>query len=266
MNEFTKRAITGALYVALTVGAAFVGPRTTFLLFLPVCVIAGRELHRLYHHGSPDQDPTWYMVLAAAGYVAMGGIGLWPIAKLNGIALLVLLLLAHATAVLLRGPAQPGHDLAGGALLLAYVALPFGTVTHLLAFGPEVFVGFMLLLWTTDTGAYLVGRSLGRTPLMPKVSPKKTVEGLLGGILLALLVAWALHQYWPVLSLVQWLGCAVVVASISTIGDLLESAMKRAAGVKDSGHVLPGHGGILDRFDGFLLAAPAMLLAVLLLA
>lgn len=266
MNELTTRALTGAVYVALTVGAAFVGPTTAFLLFLPVCIIAGRELHRLYHHGSDNTDPAWYMVLAGLGFVAVGGAGLWHFSVATTIGILALLVFVHATAVLLRNPAHPATDLAGGVLVLAYVALPFGTITHLIAFGPEVFVGFMVLLWTNDTGAYLVGRTVGRTPLMPAISPKKTIEGLVGGVLLTLLAAWAIQRAWPTLSLAQWLGGALAVSLTSTIGDLLESALKRAAGVKDSGKVLPGHGGILDRFDGFILAAPAMLLGLLLLA
>ena len=130
---------------------------------------------------------------------------------------------------------------------------------------PEKFVGFMLLLWTNDTGAYLVGRAIGRTKLMPKVSPKKTVEGLLGGIALTMLVGWLLARNWTVLSLHQWLACAAVVAVMATLGDLMESAFKRARGAKDSGTVLPGHGGILDRFDGFVLAAPGMWLTIHLL-
>ena len=130
----------------------------------------------------------------------------------------------------------------------------------------HVFVGFMFLLWTSDTGAYLVGRSVGRTKLMPAVSPGKTWEGLAGGVALTMLVGWLLGRYWTVLSAQQWIMCAAAVAITATLGDLLESAFKRAAGVKDSGSVLPGHGGILDRFDGYLLAAPAMVLVVQLLA
>ena len=123
----------------------------------------------------------------------------------------------------------------------------------------------MFLLWTSDTGAYLVGRSFGRNKLMPLVSPGKTWEGLAGGVALTLLVGWLLARSWNELSSSQWLLGAVVVAVTATLGDLLESAFKRARGVKDSGNILPGHGGILDRFDGFLLAAPAMLVTLRLM-
>lgn len=267
MSELTKRALTGAVYVALTLGAAFIGQRTTLLLFLPVCAMGALELHRLYWPEGNGPTKGWSVIGAALLYTAIGTAAFVPeLGFIRVAALATLLVLLAVTSTLLRHPEAPAAELGGRLLGLVYVALPFGLIPHLLSFGPEVFVGFMLLLWTTDTGAYIVGRTLGRTLLMPRVSPKKTVEGLVGGVVLALVVAWLLHHYWPVLSLVQWLVCAVVVAITSTIGDLIESAFKRAAGVKDSGNVLPGHGGILDRFDGFLLAAPAMLLAVLLLA
>ena len=123
----------------------------------------------------------------------------------------------------------------------------------------------MFLLWTSDTGAYLVGRSIGRNRLMPSVSPGKTWEGLMGGVALTLLVGWSLSRVWDELDSGQWMVSAVVVAVTASIGDLLESAFKRARAVKDSGNILPGHGGILDRFDGFLLAMPAMYIALRLM-
>ncbi len=267
MNEFTKRAATGAVYVALTIGSAFIGPHTTLLLFLPVCMLAAAELHRLLQPGGDGPGTAWSVVPAGLLYLALGLQPMIPaLAPLHVLSVAALLFITGITATLLRNGNAPGREVSASALTLVLVALPFGTITHLLAIAPEVFVGFMVLLWTTDTGAYLVGRSLGRTPLLPRVSPKKTVEGLAGGVLLAMVAGWALHAAWPVLSLRQWMVCAAVVALTSTLGDLVESAFKRAAGVKDSGRILPGHGGILDRFDGFLLAAPAMFITLSLLA
>jgi phosphatidate cytidylyltransferase len=261
VSEILTRALTGAVYVALTVGAAYAGPHSTLLLFLPVCVMAARELHLLYWR-HPDDAPslTWPVLLSALFYLAVALSAVRP--EITGwhVGGTVLVLFSAATvAVLRRNGERPGDELGAHALTLLLVALPFGLITHFIDPGPEKFVGFMILLWTNDTGAYLVGRSIGRTKLMPTVSPKKTVEGLAGGIALTVGMAFVLFHFWPVLSLAQWIGSAVIVSVFATLGDLLESALKRARGVKDSGKVLPGHGGILDRFDGFLLAAPAML-------
>lgn len=263
-SEFTKRALTGAAYVALTLGAAIAGPWTTLLLFLPVCVIAAREWHQLTGAGEEDhQGGVEYMVLAATTYLAVGIIPMlkgWTMSHAALVILMMLVFLAHR--MMQEGMPGPGVVFSGYMATIGYIALPFSLTTAFLNEGPEPFLGFMFLLWTSDTGAYLVGRAVGRTKLMPAVSPGKTWEGLLGGVALTMLVGWVLSRYWTVLGPAQWMAGAAVVAVTATLGDLLESAFKRARGVKDSGTVLPGHGGIMDRFDGFLLAAPAMLLVI----
>lgn len=266
MNETATRALTGAAYVALTLGAALAGPLTTTLLFLPVCVVAAREMHRLGHATSGEAPPaTLPLLTVAATYLAFAFLGAGLLA-LSWAAVVVLAAFTAGVAhILLSGRKAPVREVGTLLILIIYIAVPFGLITSLLTDGPHLFIGFMVILWTNDTGAYLVGRAIGRTKLLPLVSPKKTVEGLVGGLLLAMLAGAVLALAWPVLTMAQWALCAAVVAVTSTIGDLLESAFKREAGVKDSGHVLPGHGGILDRFDGFLLALPAMLACVRLI-
>lgn len=265
MNELGKRALTGAAYVALTLGAAWSGVHLTLVLFLPVCAMAAAEWDRLFRPGTSDRRTrTWAVLLAMIGYLAVAAIPLpaahvgWPLAA----AIMLSITTVGLFLALGRGVPSPASELAAFVTTLVYIALPFGIITHFMFDGPYRFIGFMLLLWTSDTGAYLVGRAIGRTPLMLLVSPKKTVEGLAGGVLLTMAAGWALARAWPLMTTAQWMACAALVAIMATLGDLVESAFKRAAGVKDSGHVLPGHGGILDRFDGFLLAAPAMLLAM----
>lgn len=263
MSDFTKRAITGAVYVSLTLGAAIIGPWTTFLLFLPVCVIAAREWHRLFHApGESDPGEGRSMLLAAVVFTAFGVVPMSGWSTRAGAAVIFAMLVLLAFDIMRRGIKDPAHAFAGLLAVVLYVAVPFTCVTWMVEIHWHVFVGFMFLLWTSDTGAYLVGRSIGRTKLMPAVSPGKTWEGLAGGVALTLLVGWLLSKYWIELSAAQWMAGAAVVAVTATLGDLLESAFKRAKGVKDSGTILPGHGGIMDRFDGFLLAAPAMVLVI----
>jgi len=259
VSELLTRALTGAAYVALTLGAAWAGPFTTALLFLPVCAIAAHEFHRLYWR--PDEGPLalWSVLLGTTVYitVALGALMQgWEPGYAVGMSFLLLLI--GITMSLRRGANAPAEEFGGQLLLVSYIALPFALLPHMLDQGPHVLAGTFLLLWTNDTGAYLVGRSLGRTKLLPAVSPKKTIEGLVGGIALTLGVAWGLSLVWTELPLKDWLICALLVSVTATLGDLLESAFKRARGVKDSGKVLPGHGGILDRFDGFLLSVPAV--------
>ncbi len=263
MTELVTRALTGAVYVGLTLGAAVAGPVTTSLLFLPVCLQAAYEMHRLTVR-NPAQAAWLGPVLAAAVVytaVVLTGI-LHDFGFLPAASVIFLVLFVAVVELLWRPGSAPALEIGPLLMVLFLVALPFGLVSSLLQDGHELFIGFMFLLWTNDTGAYLVGRRLGRTPLLPRTSPKKTVEGLVGGVLLAMGMGVLIAQFWTVLSPRQWLIAAAVVAIASTIGDLLESALKREAGVKDSGDLLPGHGGVLDRFDGFLLALPAMVLTV----
>ncbi|NNE75594.1 MAG: phosphatidate cytidylyltransferase [Pricia sp.] len=117
-------------------------------------------------------------------------------------------------------------------------------------------IGIFILIWVNDSFAYIVGSLIGRTKLFPRVSPKKTVEGTLGGLVFALGIAYTMAKYEPILSPLQWMGVAAIIVIAGSLGDLVESKFKRAAGVKDSGAILPGHGGMLDRLDSLIFAAP----------
>jgi phosphatidate cytidylyltransferase len=126
------------------------------------------------------------------------------------------------------------------------------------SFNFHIPMAFLIMLWSNDTGAYLVGSKLGRTKLFERHSPKKSWEGLIGGILISALAAVILSRFYNELSWKQWVSIAVLISCVGTMGDLVESMFKRSINVKDSGGILPGHGGLLDRFDGLLLAAPVV--------
>jgi phosphatidate cytidylyltransferase len=259
VSNLGLRALTGSVYVAVTLGAAWAGPFTTMLLFLPVGVVAASELHRLLWPGNDGPPMFWTMLLAGAVQliVAMGAFDTGWTAD-YAVTMVFILLLISIAWMLFRGTTQPAYEAGGLLLTILYIGLPCGVVPHFFVHGPWLFVGFMLMLWTNDTGAYLVGRTMGRTKLLPAVSPNKTMEGFLGGVLLTLGVAYLLSRFHDFLPVQRWILLGAVVSATSTLGDLLESAFKRASGVKDSGTILPGHGGVLDRFDGFLLAAPSL--------
>ncbi|MEO0775984.1 MAG: phosphatidate cytidylyltransferase, partial [Bacteroidota bacterium] len=116
--------------------------------------------------------------------------------------------------------------------------------------------GLLLLTWSNDTAAYLVGSRIGKTPLFPRISPKKTWEGSLGGVVITFLIAFLISQWFREHSTKQWLVLAGIVAIFGSTGDLVESMLKRSENIKDSGNLLPGHGGVLDRFDAFIFLLP----------
>ena len=137
-------------------------------------------------------------------------------------------------------------------LLTSVTGYP-GEVVHIPYFALALFV----LIWLNDTGAYCIGSLVGKHRLFERISPKKSWEGFMGGLLFALLASQVFAYLLPAYSAMQWLGLAAVVVVFGTWGDLIESLLKRQLGIKDSGHMLPGHGGMLDRFDSVLLAIPA---------
>lgn len=140
-----------------------------------------------------------------------------------------------------------------------YVGLGFHYFIETRFEGLDYVIFILLVVWTTDSGAYFVGRKLGKNKLWPEISPKKTIEGSVGGIVIAVLFAVAMQLIYPFASSWTQLIVVTIVASIiGQMGDLVESAIKRHYGVKDSGNILPGHGGILDRFDSLLFVAPLL--------
>lgn len=152
----------------------------------------------------------------------------------------------------------PAAGISSSALLLVAFPLSFAVRLHgIPAEGPKLLLFALVITWAADTVAYFVGRSFGKHPLAPKISPKKTWEGCIGGLLASLLIAYAFHS-WLTLPLLHLLAMAVLGNIAGQMGDLLESAYKRSAGVKDSGRLLPGHGGILDRIDALILCIPVI--------
>jgi phosphatidate cytidylyltransferase len=144
---------------------------------------------------------------------------------------------------------------------LLYLALPFSLLTYLsysekFVFSPKVVAGMLFLTWANDSFAYIVGSKIGKTPFFPRVSPKKTWEGTVGGGICCMITAGIIAQFFTQLGLADWLAIGGIIAVFGTIGDLVESLLKRSVGVKDSGTFMPGHGGFMDRFDAFIFCIP----------
>ena len=166
--------------------------------------------------------------------------------------LLYLLLCAF---ILLRAK-KPAQEISKSFFIIAYVFLPLLYCIQITTVFPKLILFIFVLIWSSDSFAYMVGRSFGKHPLAPMLSPEKTIEGFLGGILGTISVSIIVNYYWTVLPLTIGVSLALGVSITAPMGDLLASAIKREAKVKDSGMFLPGHGGALDRLDSFITAAP----------
>ena len=150
-------------------------------------------------------------------------------------------------------------------ILIFYILLPFIFLTKLPIidnqFFPSIIISIFILIWTHDTFAYILGKSLGKTKLLQHVSPKKTVEGFLGGLFFSIFFSILISKFYvPVFSILHWILIAILISFLGTIGDLVESKFKRIAQVKDSGNIMPGHGGMLDRLDSIIFVTPFLFL------
>lgn len=152
-----------------------------------------------------------------------------------------------------------------------YVAAPLAMINYLIfsrlhngEYNPDILIAVLIFIWINDSGAYIVGSLIGKHKLFPRISPNKTWEGSIGGGILAICMSLVIAQYISAISLIHWIVIAIITVVFGTFGDLTESMLKRTAKIKDSGNILPGHGGILDRFDSLLMAAPMVLLYITL--
>ncbi len=273
MSTFTTRLISGTIYVALIVLVLLLSMVWGLWILLSVFAVAGIiEFNRLTGVNRPyifrivlDCAAAVWLLYATAQY---------GMAISHGLAIFLPYLL-YLLYVVCRSTFLPhqamlpslGNSLIGQLYIAVPLALtirltlvvdPFSSMTQ---YNGLLLLAIFIFIWVNDTGAYLVGSRWGKRRLAPSISPKKSVEGSIGGLLLVLLSAVVLRLLlFPELSWLSILLIATVVAVFGTIGDLFESSLKRRAGVKDSGKLIPGHGGILDRIDSLLLAVPAVYL------
>jgi phosphatidate cytidylyltransferase len=263
VSNNTLRILTALVGVPLVVGLSYLGGWPFAGMVLAVSLVAQHELYGLLEAGG--LRPLKAVGLALGALLALRV--LVPTALPLAVAAVVLLL---ACSPFLRDEHAAPASLAATVFGALYPTALLAYLTDLrLARGPlvgdaEAFwltMATLILIWVTDTFAYFVGRALGRHPLAPKISPKKTWEGAAGGVLGAVAAAVVLKL--TALAFLAWphvLAMAFFCGIVSQLGDLAESRMKRAVGIKDSGTILPGHGGLLDRFDAMILAAPCVYL------
>jgi len=195
----------------------------------------------------------------------------------NSYLFLIPMMLLMMVIELYRKEEKPFDSLAHTFFSVLYSAIPFSMFPYAAfsrtglnsilnhpntIFSPGIIIGFFLLLWANDTGAYLSGMSFGRHKLWERISPKKTWEGFFGGLIIASLVAWFLSGWLGVVDRYHWVIISVIISVAGTYGDLVESMLKRSTGVKDSGTIMPGHGGFLDRFDSTIISFPLVYLFI----
>lgn len=263
MNELSKRLITGSLYIIVLTAAIIYGPWSLAILFLAFALCSLYEFQRMASvlkfkvQNFATYTATLVLFISGSGAYLFPDID-FPFIKLS------LLILPIYIFILLQN--LFGHEkvkLENAAISMAalfYVALPFALAVPVSYFHGvyhwEILLGTFVMIWSSDSFAFVTGKMFGRTKLFERISPKKTWEGFIGGTVLTIAASFAVSYFFDVLSPMQWAGIGFIASVFGTLGDLVESMFKRQSGVKDSGNILPGHGGILDRLDSYMLAIP----------
>jgi len=261
LKEIITRTIWGALFVAIIIGSILMGPYVFIGVMAIVLIVGLDEFRRLL---KPEKKRKYHLHYYFFGltiylFIALTQLDVLPVVYLKLLPVFFVLLIIFE---LFRKKGASWHNITFYFTAYIYLSLSLGLMSAFYKFGqgegyyPDILIAMFVLVWANDVFAYLTGIFFGRHKLFESISPKKTWEGSIGGLLFSLLFAYFIYTATGEMTLLQWLVLAVLVAVVGTLGDLAESLLKRNVGVKDSGKLMPGHGGILDRFDAVLFVVP----------
>ena len=266
-SNFLQRAITGILFVGVLVGCILYDPWTFSALFVVISALTIREFgHLINQVEGVSINKNITMLAGVSLYMAVMAF----CTNLSGSKIFLpylLLIMYLMISELYLKKENPVMNWAYSMLSQLYIALPFAMLNVLsfhtspmdtsVSYNPILPLSVFVFIWLSDTGAYCVGSLIGRHRLFERISPKKSWEGSIGGGIVAIGSSFIFAHYFPIMNMAEWAGLALIVVIFGTWGDLTESLLKRQLHIKDSGAILPGHGGMLDRFDSALMAIPA---------
>jgi len=260
LSNLTQRIIAAVIGVTIILTAVLYNEWTFWILFLAISILTQREFYKLLKLDA-NLPLTFYGTFCGIVLNALTFFIEKDMIPFKFYYLIVpLLTTTFFIKLYKKKDSKPFANLGYTFLGITYVAVPFALINELVltdkGYEPELLLGCLFILWANDTGAYFAGRFLGRRKLFERVSPKKTWEGFFGGAILGLFIAFILTRYFDCILPWQWYGIAAIISITGTLGDLVESLFKRSIAIKDSGSMIPGHGGFLDRFDGLLLSMP----------
>jgi phosphatidate cytidylyltransferase len=259
VSNFVKRTLTAIVFVAVLLGCTFWNQFSFSILFFIITIAGVWEFYSLAEKGRSKPNKVYGTF---AGSVLFFTSALVCMNRSDERILLINIPIIFLIFIfeLYTKAQKPFENIAYTLLGLIYVALPFSLLNYITtysgAYSYEILFGFFFILWSSDTGAYLVGSAIGKNKLFPRVSPGKTWEGSIGGGITSYLVAFLISGWYTSITRFDWMVIATILVVAGTLGDLVESLLKRSIDVKDSGNILPGHGGILDRFDSLIISAP----------
>ncbi len=257
-SNLLVRSATGIVFVIVLTTSILWNRWSFFLLFLVISMAALNEFYSLLQKGGMQVQRITGLICGFLIYMLIGLPALDMLESTFTSGIFLLFTVPMITGLYLKQE-KPFSSIALTTLGLIYTVVPLALLNIIgnnPGFNPWPVLGFIILIWIHDTGSYIAGFTLGRTKLFERISPKKTWEGSAGGFLFTCLGCLVMQRYQPMPSQADWLVIGMLVVVFGSFGDLAESMLKRSLGVKDSGNLLPGHGGALDRFDSLIFATP----------
>jgi phosphatidate cytidylyltransferase len=272
LNNLTIRTLTGTVYVAVVIGSIIGGQFIFAALFSVILIFALAEFYRLSIKGGIKPQVITGISIALISYIVLFLTSHHYIGNRFIITLIPLFIIVPAIEIL-RNSQSPVQNIAFTIFGILYITLPLSVINSILIpynnqpelYKPELLIGLMVIIWANDSGAYIFGRLLGKHKLIERISPNKTWEGAIGGAIFGIIVSIVFFRFFNYFSALQVVLISFFTIMAGTFGDLAESMIKRNFNVKDSGKVLPGHGGLLDRFDSLLFAAPVYFVSIYLI-
>ncbi len=267
-SELRTRVITGIIFGVVLIGGTLLSEYILTAIALFIMLWGMHELHHIAGKGDIHPSRFWMFIGGFSVFSAVLGLTLAHVSlgigqsELSpGFIALLILIFGIFISELFRATTKPLESIALVIFSFFYLALPCGllvssAVTASGDYDPWRVLFFFFFMWASDTGAYFSGRFFGKHKLFERLSPKKTIEGFIGGLLFAMLLGFFAFLFFEGPVLWKWLLCGALMSFTGALGDLFESMLKRQFGVKDSGNILPGHGGILDRFDSTFISIP----------
>ena len=259
MNNFFKRTLTAGAFVAVLLGCTFYNQYSFSILFLVVTALGLMEFYSLAEKANAKPLKIIGTTIGSLFFITNSLVSM-NLVKMQVLLLFIPILFVVFLVELFLKKENPFTNIAFTILGILYVALPFSLLNYILTYSGtysyQLLFGIFFILWSNDSGAYLAGVTMGKHKIFPRVSPKKSWEGSIGGLLASFLVAYIISGWYTSISFTDWMIVSVIVVILGTLGDFVESLFKRSVDIKDSGNILPGHGGILDRFDSLIMAIP----------
>lgn len=275
-SNFLQRAITGIIFVAVLIGCILGGPISFTILFALISALTINEFGTIVARNGETRINKPISILAGVFlFLCFGYTGVVPGKNEIFIPYLFLILYLLISELYKKQP-NPINNWAYSMMSQVYIALSFALLNVLAyhttttdgtpQYNPILPLSIFIFNWVNDTGAYCTGMLFGKHRLFERISPKKSWEGSIGGAVFSIVAAIVMAHFFTFLSLGAWIGLGLTVVVFGTWGDLTESLLKRTLGIKDSGNILPGHGGMLDRFDSTLMAVPAAVVYLYLIS